>query len=69
MKWSSVTVANMQSGYLRSTTQAAPHSSILAMCHTVAGLKPRITGRAAKMEVSLERPAMITSAPLSSAAI
>ncbi|MNC87112.1 hypothetical protein D3C83_28130 [compost metagenome] len=59
----------MQSGYLRSTTHAAPHSRIFAMCQTVAGLKPRITGSAAKMEVSLERPARITSAPLASASI
>jgi len=39
------------------------------MCHAVAGLHPRITGSAAKIEVSLERPAMITSAPCSSASM
>jgi hypothetical protein len=59
----------MQSGYLRCTTHAAPHSRIFAMCHAVAGLQPRITGSAAKIEVSLERPAMITSAPWSSASM
>ena len=39
------------------------------MCHAVAALQPRITGSAAKIEVSLERPAMITSAPCSSASM
>src|SRR5688500_20279988 len=68
-KLSFVSVANMQSGYLRKTTHAAPHSRIFAACHTVAGLKPRMIGMHEKIEVSLERPATMTSAPFCSASM
>ncbi len=67
MKWSSRMNAIMQSGVLRLTTAAAPHSRIFAACQARPGAKPARIGSPAKIAVSLERPASTTSAPASSA--
>jgi hypothetical protein len=63
-----VNPAKRLSGRLRCTTQAVPHSRILAACQTGPAPQPFIRGTVANNEVSDARPASTTWAPCSIAA-
>ncbi len=69
IKQSSLKYAIIQSEVVPGVEAIAPHSKIFPICKASPESYPSLMGRAANIAGSLERPAIITSAPSSKAFI